>query len=537
MSEQDREQRVWCSTLPILEAAQVDADQTEEIRQSIISHYEAKIKQEGGSDSCTPEQYREGLKSIAREMGYVLATFEQGQHADTYTFQFHPGLLYSITYDKEAVPNSVGKLVDRLAHVVLGRQSRPVPFNLHALERFLLKVQDIPGLTVQSVIRRTGKGDTRAGERVDLSAKGLWTVDLTIRYTAFSGFASIDNAGPDYAGPVQMTAGLAYNSPLSPVQRLDVTAFSTQDREQRYVQGGMLVLLDGFGTRLRLQAGHGVALPGGDLGIAGFRSQVSSYLTEVQIPIQRSRRQNLGVSLGLEVLNSEIAVKDASDTYRTVTESDVRVLRLGTQFENLSIYGLTVAETQLNIGIDGLDATSNDSLLNARPDSRSDFHKIYGRFGHRLGLLTWDLSSLDLDLSVAGQYAFDILPPNQKFLLGGGRVGRGYDQGILSGDHAVAGTAELMFRYSTVIPWISGRSYRGFVTLFGFHDYGMVWEIAPFDEPRRRLHSTGIGVRLDFENRLLLNLTATRRLILNPTRTNATPLAPDRVLASALFRF
>lgn len=492
-------------------------------------------------------EVKQQLRDSARSLGFVLSQFTEKEKTLAvaaevkdcklpFAIEFEPGFIKEMHINaapgtgaeiqcngnKQTRPSPVNAQICQLQAPIMNGSKL---FNLNRFEAFLLKAQDIPGVSLQSQIKKLAP-------EPGTSLPAGYRVDLAVRHLPVSGFVAMDNSGPAYAGPLQITAGLGWNTPATWLQRLDATAFSTANREQYFVQAGTLFLLGSDGMRLRAYGGFGTALPGGDLGVAGFRSRVLNGGMELQMPVVRSRRENLTVTTGLEFLDNDIGVRMAGPARQNVTESHLRMVTLTTAYEKLHLNGLTQVRAALGKGLNALGATPDDSRLTARSDSRAAYTKLSGELLRRQGLASGDLFWLDLTLSVRGQYAFDVLPPSQKLLLGGERGGRGYVLGQLSGDHGVVGSTELSLRYSTRI-----LKQSAYITFFAFQDYATAWEIAPFDPGSRDLWAAGLGARTEIDGRWQLTVTGTRRLTRNPTRTNVPDLARYRGVAGLLYRF
>ena len=95
---------------------------------------------------------------------------------------------------------------------------------------------------------------------------------------------------------------------------------------------------------------------------------------------------------------------------------------------------------------------------------------------------------------LAGQYSFtSILPSAQRFYLGGASSVRGYEEGLINGEHGVNGSIEL----STAL-WLSGLSAYAFV------DAGKVSGKSSFGD--KELAGAGIGLKYAYKNRVSLDV-------------------------------
>ena len=94
-----------------------------------------------------------------------------------------------------------------------------------------------------------------------------------------------------------------------------------------------------------------------------------------------------------------------------------------------------------------------------------------------------------------GQLSSSVLPPSEKFFLGGSELTRGFYSGEVTGDNALAWSLELQLNtgldltaFSLPIP-VTAQFYA-------FYDRGETWENQRID-PNARLSSVGLGVRVN----------------------------------------
>ncbi|MFV3126325.1 ShlB/FhaC/HecB family hemolysin secretion/activation protein [Niveispirillum sp. KHB5.9] len=463
------------------------------------------------------------MQALYRSRGHFLArVILERQKFDpksaTVTYKIYEGTISAVAVNGEVGP--VKSLIQRMANRLVTDQ----PVTLAEVERQLLLIQDIPGISV------------RARFAAAPSQEGATVLTIDVARTPYAGFASIDNRGAGFAGPWQGALGLSANSFTGLGERTGVYLFSTPDREQRFGQLAFSTVLTADGLALRAQGGYGPSYPGGLLGEAGFASNVTTAGLELGMPMLRSRRSNLWLHLGFSLNNSHIRLKQADDRYQRITSSHVRVASLGLQANHVDQWdGVTDLSLDVDQGMEGLGATSRDDPMTARPDSRPDFTRFTGRLSRRQALPApggpgpWEL---DLRLTLAGQYGVGVLPPSQKAQLGGLEFGRGYYYGLLTGDRALSGSVELTAR-RPIGGWIADARIAPYI----FYDHGMVWNVAEGDPGRRFLHSAGGGLRLDLGPHVSTEVEYARRLVTNPSRTNETALAPSRVFGRLIVRY
>lgn len=124
------------------------------------------------------------------------------------------------------------------------------------------------------------------------------------------------------------------------------------------------------------------------------------------------------------------------------------------------------------------------------PEANVEFNKIRGtgRFIQALG------DSVFLRLSAEGQWTDDILPANERLLIGGADFGRGFDNGLVSFDTGYAGSIEPAWR-----PLKKGPFRRSELYLFADYADGSITPNGVTDIDLD-LSSAGIGTRLGYKD-------------------------------------
>ena len=192
-------------------------------------------------------------------------------------------------------------------------------------------------------------------------------------------------------------------------------------------------------------------------------------------------------------------------------------------------------------GLNAFGASDGGSGLTSRLDSDFGFTRLVGEVARLQPLFLagegWLVSVLGV---AAGQWSDDVLPPAEKFYLGGQRLGRGFYAGQVSGDRALAGTVEVQAarQFDVAMPsgWPWGAELRLGTQFYLFRDGGKAWDNGPIGLDRS-LDSWGGGVRLQFDDRVQLDLEAVRRLTRSPDGAGFAELKANAFYARALMRF
>jgi hemolysin activation/secretion protein len=397
------------------------------------------------------------------------------------------------------------------------------------LERYLLLVQDIPGVSVRSVLRRVS---TEPGA-VELVAQ--------LSRKPFSALYQYDNRGSPEVGPSEMLLSGAANSFTSLGEQLQGIFYNTFNREQIFGQIDASAFLGAEGLRAVGYFGRGNSQPGGALTGTGFNSDLTVGDLGLTYPVIRSRRFNFSVNGLFYTYDSPIDVTGPAGTPILASESHLRILRAGgvVDFQDALFADLPAANLAVvtaSRGLQGFGASSNNAALPARPNNRVDFNKVSGELTRVQNLVTFGTVGTALKLSVAGQFTGDILPPSEKFYLGGNRFGRGFWFGQITGDRALGTTVELQINTGFTDVPILTPEHRLDVQFYGFWDTGFSYNLAPGDL-NQNVKSIGLGVRSDLTEWLYVELEGVHRLTLQPNGANTNRLSPYAGYARAVVRY
>jgi hemolysin activation/secretion protein len=404
-----------------------------------------------------------------------------------------------------------------------------------ALERALLLAGDVPGVKVVSVIRPLQNG--QQGE-----------LELVVQLTrqAFSGYFTVDNRGPRFAGPVEWLLVAGANSFTSLGERTELTLFQAQDREQTFGQFASNFFVGGSGLNVRVYAGSGITRPGSPLNAVGYRGYVNVFGLGASYPIIRSRPFNVFATAQFDYLNSAI---DLGQNSQRSNLDEVRALRFGLEGSALdTILGFAPAPAvgnanlRLHQGVLWLGGGGGGPNGAARVGSDFTFSKLTGELGRVQPLIALnDAVTFGVQGVVAGQWSRDVLPVAEKFYLGGNRLGRGFFIGQITGDSAVGLSGELQLNVRMPAFNITGSGAKPFemqpsAQFYMFRDYGVAWQNLPTD-PTLLLSSFGGGVRLALTENLLVDLEGVHRITRQPDGTFVKPLPASAFFFRVLARY
>jgi hemolysin activation/secretion protein len=417
------------------------------------------------------------LTTKYRNDGYILSqviippqTIESG----IVRLQVVEGYIDQITVEGQDKESAVDFIRQYAGHIKTGQA-----LNVRDLERYLLLINDLPGVEARSVLSpsesQTGASDLR----------------IIVTRDPFDALLSADNFGTRYLGPVNLSAAASLNSFFGMNERITtqyVIAPNTgEGPDLSYLSLGYEQPVGSHGTVLELTGSRTNTQPEYDLRLFNIVGRSDFISVKATHPFIRSRSKNLTGSLALDW--RDVISKNIIDR----REDRIRALRFGGRYEYLDTWlgvGLNSFNLELSKGLDILNASNGRDANLSRSLGDPQFFKANLDI-QRLQRVT---SEINLLLQARGQLANDALLSSEEFGIGGQGIGRGYDASEIVGDEGAAGKLEVQWNEPKEIPYI--EKYQ----LFAFYEGGSVWnkDATTSNLKRDTITSTGVGVRADF---------------------------------------
>lgn len=427
-----------------------------------------------GKQVSVADLYRmaERATAVYRNRGFVLSrvVLPAGERMDpanaVVRFRAVEGFIEKASIEGTLV-GPQGRIQAVLDRIVASR-----PLNVAALERYLLLINDLSGVTAQAVLSPAASG-----------AFGAADLKLFVGQRAVNGSAELNNRGSRALGPQRLEADLLVNSAFGGFSQFRLSGASTLNRELNFVSTSVDVPIGLEGAVLSVggSASRGRPDPAQSFGVA-FESESLAGFARMSHPVIRSRTQNLYVRGTLTALNG---TTDANGVQ--LSQDRIRALRLGGSYDWADRgLGVNLVDLEVSQGLDAFGASDRGSPTLSSPTGRPDFSK-FNVFASRLQGLSDRWSVL---VAFQGQKAFTDLLIAERFGFGGSVFGRGYNFSELIGDDGVAGKLEL--RYDA-----GGVGWLGSIAPYGFYDAGRVWRRNPvLQEKTDSATSVGFGVRV-----------------------------------------
>lgn len=434
----------------------------------------------------------EGLQSAAdavtaayREAGWIVRTYlpEQDISEGTITLHVLEARFGGVRF--EGAPSARLMRSEVLAFVQR-QQATGAPLAANALDRALLLLDDLPGVSVAGTLMSGGaEGDI---------ALAVQTTDEPFVY----GDIGLDNTGAHSTGSQRLTANLNINSPGGRGELLSLNTLHTRGSD--YARLAFTVPGGHNGLRWGVSASNmQYKLVEGSESILALQIQgrSSSLGLDWNFPLVRSRLQNLYFSGGIEKKvfsstnrNSSPADPKSASDYET---DSVRLALSANRFDEWGGGGANSASLQMLWGhLTAMQAHSQiDTLERA-------YHKQSYSFSRQQTIM----ANHSLLLSLQGQQAEQVLDSSEKFFIGGASSVRAYPVSELGGERGQTVLAE--WRWRLPPDWV----FSAFV------DHGRVVSLptTPSD-PTSRLVLRGHGLSANWQgpNGLNARLTWSRR--------------------------
>lgn len=404
-------------------------------------------------------------------------------------------------------------LIERITQSIT--QSRPLQSDV--LERAMLLINDLPGVTARSVLAPSP--DTTGAARV--------TIDIDEKDDT-EGFALMNNRGTRYMGPLQTIAGVTVNSPVGLYESLSLQTMTTpegwSERELDYTSLSYTQPINGHGTKITLGGSVTSTAPGFTLSEFGVEGLSRSWYIALTHPVKRTRTENINAGLRLDYLNSERRDNISPDK----SEDRVRAVRLNADWQfSDSHKGINTLQAEISRGLDIFNAREDFSPNLTRQRGRHEFTKITATATRQQAIS----DRFEIYAAITGQKSANILLASEEFGVGGQDFGSAYDSSEITGEDGFATRLELRYTNSFAKKWLP-RNYQAYT----WYDISRVWDrdSSSAKDQERSLASAGIGVRALFNEKI----SGTLDLALPLTRRVETENDKDiRIFSSLIWQF
>ena len=375
------------------------------------------------------------------------------------------------------------------------------PIDLKSLERALLLLNDLPGISGNGVLRQGSEvGSSELLVTINPPPPTSYVLTLNNGASKTMGQYSTNiNAtfnNPDYPSALSFGFSSALKNDddqlFNPILKAFNTTYSTSLGDD-----GLIFSLGGI---------YAIAKPQGSLKSLGVLSKSYSLAPRLRYPMKRSRAESYYIEGGLNVARSETFLLDSSTTKDKLTVFD-----LVFSVTNDIWFG---GNTQLNFTIaQGLDLfDSRSDSINLPGPSIANFKQKFLKYKFS-GSHTLPIKKINskLKINAQAQWTNDKLLAGEQITFGGPAIGRGYDAGSIAGERGFGLSFELSKDFfKQEIFNLSLSSYE----LFAFIDYAeakiLNEPISGNPERNSYLGSHGIGARFSEKSGLMVDFMIAR---------------------------
>lgn len=376
-----------------------------------------------------------------REAGWVVRTFlpQQDVTGGTVTIQVIEAVFGTVRIQGEARRTPP----ERLRRIVDAVQAAGQPVNGPALDRALLLIDDLPGLTA--------RGSLAEGQREA-------ETDLLMQVTdgpLLSGDAGLDNTGARSTGSERLAASLSLNNPTGQADLGQAMLLHTRGSD--YARVGYSLPIGARGLRIAANASHlRYRLVTPEFAAVGARGTSTSAGLELTYPWLRSRTANAYLGLSAEAKRFDNQSGGVTATrYGTQT---VTANLSGHRFDEWQGGGSTAGNLGLVVGRVDLAGSPNEAADAASLRTAGGFVKLrYGLSRQQVLDKRWQVFA-----SFSGQLASKNLDSSERFYLGGANGVRAYPSSEGGGSEGQLLSIELRARVSETLG------------LTAFYDHGQV---------------------------------------------------------------
>ncbi len=291
---------------------------------------------------------------------------------------------------------------------------------LGSLERSLLLMNDLPGLSARATLQPGGEF-------------GATDVVIRTEEKLASGFIALDNRGREEVGEHRVDASLDLHSPLGIGDQLGVRMIKSEHDLLTFARVSYSLPVSANGLRAGLTHSRTEYRIGGSFAALGIEGEVATTEFTLSYPSIRSRRRNVVYGLGARRTTSKqtaLGVPTEDNSIDLVTAS-----ALGNWVHEDS------AATNATLAVSG---NGRKNPFGTRQDAQ--YAKLEVDVNHlRAASRTWDLF-------LRGHMVFsrDALADTEKFSLGGPDSVRGYRASELRGDQGWLATVELRRQFQAL---------------------------------------------------------------------------------------
>lgn len=414
-----------------------------------------------------------------REEGYILTQVvvpPQVIDKGDIRLQVVEGFVDKVTVQ---TPEGEGAYATDLIKTMAARVANSSALNISDLERQLLLINDLPGVSARSILSPS------------TTTPGAADILVIVERDPLDGMVGIDNYGSRYLGPTSLSGAVTANSWMGWNEALTAQVAVAPPHKGRELAYGALkyqMPVGSYGTTGSILASVADTDPGFDLKEFDVRGLSQLISVRVEHPFIRSRNENLSAHAGFDWKNVR-----SSNNIEDTRRDHIRALRFGGKYDFLDTImgiGFNAIAMEVSKGLDIMGASDEGDANMTRSLGDPQFTKMTAEV-QRLQRVT---GSVNLLVKAEGQISDGPLLSSEEFGVGGIGNVRGFDPSEVVGDEGIAGKAELQWNN----PMGFQSDWVDKLQLYSFVDAGRVWndDATTSATKVQSLVSAGGGARL-----------------------------------------
>lgn len=372
-------------------------------------------------------------------------------------------------------PGGNRRMIERYAARLLEQR----PLQISALERSLLLINDLPGLSASGYIVPGSRGLAEA------------ELVINVGYRANAGSFGLDNRGSRFFGPGEIYATIQSNAGLGRGELIEISPIVTGDSDGMESWGGFFnarIPVASNGGYIQAYLAGSETRPGGYLEPEDIEGKAVVGTLAYGFPVVREIDRYIYLTAQFDYIETDEDIFGDEPFIR----DDLRVLRGHVTLGQADRWGgENFADLKLSVGLDAFGASNSDDPLRSRTNASGDFVSLQASALRRqsLGKVA---EGLRLVLGFTGQYSPDELLSGEEFGLGGPVYLKAYDYYDLAGDYGFAVSAEVQYE----LRFLESALLNSAET-FAFYDIGKIWnrDALDFEVESGSAASLGAGFR------------------------------------------
>jgi hemolysin activation/secretion protein len=442
----------------------------------------------------TPHQLCDIRERLAQRVfrHWVLARViipPQKAAAGVVKFQILPARIMSVRFEGDDIGPA-----QKVVEAYLNRLRRQNAFNLDEVQKWLLLVNDIPGIgAVARIVHSAAPGAPPEG--LDLI--------VILRRTSIDESVMVANTNAQALGPWTGLARVDFNSFTPLGERTSLVVYGTLGNfRQDVFQILEQARLGESGLFGQASFAYGRSRPGNVLAPLDLTGDSYTGSLEIDYPLVRLQRETLILAGGMDLVNqTTIFPPDkpiSDDALRVVwVRADGSLAATDRPWGDTLVSTAADLSVQVRKGLEILGASEAGAAALSRPGGFADAWVVRAE-GHasiRLAPALGHWPALTLATHMIGQVADRPLLSFEQQAIGNLTVGRGYDPSAAAGDNVIGGEIK-----AEVGPLRAGQAMR--VTPYVFYDAAFVGYLGTgIQDVTLRSLGGGLEMRIPYDRR------------------------------------